>query len=205
MAEQPFQGFGARYDRKQQRQFLVPMTWLSSLRWRSTHLFNHLLENFRGWQGLDSQLLQNLTLRRAILWGVKSGFALVLGLFILCAWPFSSWAAEDAGVGIAAEATPTSPIKPQPDAGDIPSETVSKFVQAYLAVVDLISQRETDLQRVETETESIQLQERIQAEAFQLIERAGITQQEYWQLLGLANTDPDFRERVLAQVEETNL
>ncbi|MBD0337428.1 MAG: DUF4168 domain-containing protein, partial [Cyanobacteria bacterium Co-bin13] len=88
---------------------------------------------------------------------------------------------------------------------DIPSERVSKFVQAYLAVVDLIGQRETDLQRAETETESIQLQEKIQAEAYELIEQAGLTQQEYWQLLGLANTDPDFRERVLAQVEEMNL
>jgi hypothetical protein len=101
--------------------------------------------------------------------------------------------------------SPSVPVKPQPDASDIPSERVSKFVQAYLAVVDLISQQEADLQRAETEAESIQLQEKIQAEAYALIEQAGLTQQEYWQLLGLANSDPDFRERVLAQVEETNL
>lgn len=106
---------------------------------------------------------------------------------------------------IAPEAELPAPIIPQPDASDIPSERVSKFVRAYLAVVDLISQRETDLQRAETETESLQLQEKIQAEAFALIEQAGLSRQEYWQLLGLANTDPDFRERVLAQVEETKL
>ncbi|HEY9880510.1 MAG TPA: DUF4168 domain-containing protein [Leptolyngbyaceae cyanobacterium] len=123
----------------------------------------------------------------------------------MCSWPSYGWAAEDPSAGIAAEATPSPPVNLQPDAGDIPSETVSKFVQAYLAVVDLIARREADLQRVETETESLQLQDRIQTEAFQLIEQAGITQQEYLQLLGLANTDPDFRERVLAQVEETNL
>ncbi|HEY9736313.1 MAG TPA: DUF4168 domain-containing protein [Trichocoleus sp.] len=107
--------------------------------------------------------------------------------------------------GIPMEPMPAVPVYPQPDAGDIPSERVSKFVQAYLAVVDLISGHEADLQRAETETESLQLQEKIQAEAFALINQAGLTQQEYWQLLGLANTDPDFRERVLAQVEETNL
>lgn len=129
--------------------------------------------------------------------------ALVLGLGLtLTAGP--SWAAESS-LPLENSDTTFVPITPQPDAGDIPSERVSKFVQAYLAVVDLIARQETDLQRAETETESIQLQEKIQTEAFQLIEAAGLTQQEYWQLLGLANSDPDFRERILAQVEETNL
>ncbi|MBD0334829.1 MAG: hypothetical protein ICV62_05025, partial [Cyanobacteria bacterium Co-bin13] len=66
---------------------------------------------------------------------------------------------QPGGSAAAAERDPdlplATPVKPQPDASDIPSERVSKFVQAYLAVVDLIGQRETDLQRAETETESI--------------------------------------------------
>jgi hypothetical protein len=93
----------------------------------------------------------------------------------------------------------------QPDASDIPSETVSQFVTAYLAVVELIEQREADLQRAETEAESLQKQREIQAQAFQLIQETGLTRQQYWQLLGLANADADFRERVLAQVEEASL
>ena len=41
-----------------------------------------------------------------------------------------------------------------------------------------------------------------QAEAYGLIEAAGLTRQTYWQLLGLANSDAEFRDRVLAQLEE---
>lgn len=95
---------------------------------------------------------------------------------------------------------------PRPaDASDIPTETVSQFVEAYLKVVDLVEQREIDLQRAETEAVSLQIQREIQAEAFGLIEAAGLTRQQYWQLLSLANVDPNFRERVLAQVEEASL
>ncbi|MBD2257460.1 DUF4168 domain-containing protein [Pseudanabaena sp. FACHB-2040] len=132
-------------------------------------------------------------------WGRRLN-ALALCCLLLLGQPGWAAAAE-----IGSDLPPAIPVKSQPDASDIPSERVSKFVQAYLAIVDLVGKWETDLQRAETETESIQLQEKIQAEAYALIEQAGLTQPEYWQLLGLANTDPDFRERVLAQVEETNL
>lgn len=95
-------------------------------------------------------------------------------------------------------------LSPELNANDIPSEKVSQFVNAYLQVVNLIDRRESELQRTETESESLQLQQQIQAEAFQLIQSAGLSQQEYWQLLGLANSDPDFRERILAQLEEAD-
>ncbi|MFE4105311.1 DUF4168 domain-containing protein [Almyronema epifaneia] len=87
-------------------------------------------------------------------------------------------------------------------ANDISSEKVSQFVQAYLQVVELIDQRENELQSAETESETLQLQQEIQTEAFSLITQAGLTQPEYWQLLGLANSDMEFRERILAQLEE---
>ncbi|TVP64893.1 MAG: DUF4168 domain-containing protein [Leptolyngbya sp. LCM1.Bin17] len=93
----------------------------------------------------------------------------------------------------------------QPDANDIPSETVSRFVTAYLAVVKLIELEEPSLQRAETDTESRQMQQEIQAKAIALIQDNGLTLQAYWELLGLANSDPEFRERVLAQVEEASL
>lgn len=131
--------------------------------------------------------------------------ALGLGLLLMVGCPAPGWAADPNLPPAAVDAEVAPPQAPQTDVADIPSETVSQFVHAYLAVVDLISQREAELQRAETESESLQLQQEIQAEAFRLIEAAGLTRQEYWQLLGLANTDADFRERVLAQVEETNL
>lgn len=97
----------------------------------------------------------------------------------------------------------TSPIdSTELNANDIPSEKVDQFVSAYLTVVGLIDDRVEELQRAETETESRRLQEEIEAEAFQLIEAANLTREDYFQLLGLANTDPEFRDRVLAQLEE---
>lgn len=88
------------------------------------------------------------------------------------------------------------------DASDISSEKISQFVQAYLKVVALIEQRESDLQGAETESESLQLQQEIQAEALSVIEAEGLTVQEYLQLLGLANIDPEFGERVVAHLQE---
>jgi len=88
------------------------------------------------------------------------------------------------------------------DVSDIPSEKVSQFVTAYLQVVELVERREGELQQAETDAESLQIQRDIQAEAFELITDTGLTRQEYWQLLGLANSDPDFRERILAQLED---
>jgi len=72
-------------------------------------------------------------------------------------------------------------------------------------VVALIESKEASLQRAETDTESQQMQEEIQREAIELIQAHELTLQSYWELLGLANSDPEFRERVLAQVEEASL
>ncbi|MBE9155526.1 DUF4168 domain-containing protein [Nodosilinea sp. LEGE 06152] len=108
---------------------------------------------------------------------------------------------------IAAPAVPTADAAPlatpaAPDASDIPSETVSRFVRAYIAVVRLIESRELSLQRTETDTESRQMQQEIQAAALDLIQANGLTLSAYWELLGLANSDPEFRDRVLAQIDE---
>uniref|UniRef100_A0A832H4W4 DUF4168 domain-containing protein n=1 Tax=Oscillatoriales cyanobacterium SpSt-402 TaxID=2282168 RepID=A0A832H4W4_9CYAN len=90
------------------------------------------------------------------------------------------------------------------DSGAIPSEKVSQFVHACLQVVTLIERREGDLQAAETEVESTRIEQEIEAEALAIIEKAGLTRQEYLQLLGLANTDPEFGERVAVQLQETS-
>jgi hypothetical protein len=87
-------------------------------------------------------------------------------------------------------------------ASDISSEKVSQFIQAYLQVLELIERREGDLQAAETESESLQIQREIETAAFAAIETAGLTSQEYLQLLGVANTDPDFGERIAIQLQE---
>ncbi len=86
------------------------------------------------------------------------------------------------------------------DAGSIPAEKISQFVDAYLKVLNLIEQRERALQEAETSLESQRLEKEIEGEALQLIEEAGLTRQEYLQLLSLANIDPEFGERVAEAV-----
>jgi hypothetical protein len=88
------------------------------------------------------------------------------------------------------------------DPNNIPSEKVSQFVHACLQVVALIEQREGQLQGAETESESLRIEQEIEAEALAIIEEAGLTHQEYLQLLGLANTDPEFGERIAIQLQE---
>lgn len=147
----------------------------------------------------------------------RSGMlAVLLAVVLMGAGMEASWAAAES----AESANQPAPGQPQEspsvadtlplnggsaDAGDIPSETVSRFVAAYLAVVELIESKEASLQRAETDTESRQMQEEIQRQAVDLIQDHDLTLQAYWELLGLANSDPEFRERVLAQVEEASL
>lgn len=88
------------------------------------------------------------------------------------------------------------------DYNNIPTEKISQFVNAYLKVVELIERREGELQSSETESESAQLEQEIETEAFTLIEQAGLTRQEYLQLLSLANTEPEFGERIADQLQE---
>jgi hypothetical protein len=113
-----------------------------------------------------------------------------------------SWAAE-----VDREETPpaleeATPTYSSPDVNDISLEKMSQFVQAYVQVIKLVEQREGDLQGAETESESLQIQQEIEAEAFEAIASTGLTWQEYLQLLGLANTDPEFGERIAAQLQE---
>ncbi|WP_199192170.1 DUF4168 domain-containing protein [Chlorogloea sp. CCALA 695] len=96
----------------------------------------------------------------------------------------------------------TTQLRPLLDATTIPAEKVNKFVQAYLQVWQLISRRESELQAAETELESLRIAQEIETEALAIIEQAGLTNQEYLQLLGLANIDPEFGERVATGLQE---
>jgi hypothetical protein len=105
-------------------------------------------------------------------------------------------------------ATPDSPppvleVTPlSPDASAVPAEKVTQFVRAYLQVLNLLDRRESELRQAETETEATRLEQEIETEAFGAIEQAGLKPQEYIQLLGLANSDPEFGERVAARLQE---
>jgi len=135
------------------------------------------------------------------------GLGLLLGIVLLLGQVTPALGAEVAG---AIAPTPPSqdtppPLPPStyPQAEDISSEKVSQFVRAYLQVLALLDRREGELQAAETELESLRLQQDIEMEAFHLIEASGLTLQEYLQLLGLANTDAEFGERVATLLQES--
>ncbi|NDJ16537.1 DUF4168 domain-containing protein [Myxacorys almedinensis A] len=86
----------------------------------------------------------------------------------------------------------------------VSSEKVSQFVSACLQVVSLIERREGQLQAAETDSESLRIQREIETDAIALIEQAGLTRQEYLQLLSLANVDPEFGERVATLLQEAS-
>ena len=125
----------------------------------------------------------------------------LLVLFFTCALLINTGAgiAEVSGQKTLPE---TTQLRPLLDATTIPAEKVNKFVQAYLQVWQLISRRESELKAAETELESLRIAQEIETEALAIIEQAGLTNQEYLQLLGLANIDPEFGERVATGLQE---
>ena len=136
------------------------------------------------------------------LWKLVS--SLVIALFL---WLGLNWFAVGLADPVPASSNPSPPAEQSPsprgvDSSNIPSEKVSQFVSACLQVVALIDRREGSLQGAETESESLRVEQEIEAEALAIIQQAGLTRQEYVQLLGLANTDPEFGERVAVQLQE---
>lgn len=130
-------------------------------------------------------------------------WAIVLIGCILCTiMPVFAQELPEARGGKEASIQQTSPIRPSLDASTIPAEKVSQFVEAYLQVLDLIEGQQPQLQATETELEYRRKQEEIQGKALAIIKQVGLTQQEYLQLLNLANIDPEFGERVATQLQE---
>lgn len=158
-----------------------------------------------------------LVFPKAILKALSTLCLLLIAWFSFGCWPHLNHPFDSASTGFLAhpnrayadelsdlEASPAPPTFNTSDVqvADISSEKISQFVQAYVQVVELIDQREAELQQAETESESLRIQRDIVAEAFSKIEDTGLSQQEYLQLLGLANIDPEFGERIATQLEE---
>ena len=122
--------------------------------------------------------------------------ALLLVALVLCGFTNPSWADSVTPP----EAESIAPAGLNTDA--ISPEKINQFIHAYLQVTNLIEQREGEVQAAETDSESQRIQQDIEAEAIGLIEAESLTLQEYLQLLGLANLDPDFSDRIALQLQE---
>ncbi|MEM9164162.1 MAG: DUF4168 domain-containing protein [Cyanobacteria bacterium P01_F01_bin.4] len=133
-------------------------------------------------------------LYQGFLQGIKG---CLVGWLVVLLWCAPGWAAE-----LPMDKVPvTAPIT---QTADIPSEKINQFANAYIQVVTLINERGRELQQAETEAESLQIEQSIQTEAFRLMRDNDLQVAEYLQLLGLANQDADFRDRILAEIEEAN-
>ncbi len=143
-----------------------------------------------------------LIVRLASIWRISRW--LVLGLVLLglvaLAYTAPATAAEQESATSVNQIEFLEPTRLNAD--DISAEKIHQFVQAYLQVLALIEGRETELQGAEMEFESQQIQREIEAQAVALIQAAGLTLQEYLQLLSFTNIDPEFGERVAAQLQE---
>ncbi|MEM9088961.1 MAG: DUF4168 domain-containing protein [Cyanobacteria bacterium P01_F01_bin.53] len=91
----------------------------------------------------------------------------------------------------------------QPDTQDIPAEKVDRFAAAYLQVLQLLSDRESELPAAETSAEALKIQQSIEADAIALIKESGLTMPEYMEILNLASQDETFRDKVLGRLDES--
>ncbi len=97
----------------------------------------------------------------------------------------------------------TEAIQPLTDSADIAADKVDQFAQAYLQVLQLLSDRESELPAAETSAEALKMQQSIEAEAVERIKTGGLTLPEYMQILGLASQDSAFRDKVLGRMDES--
>jgi hypothetical protein len=104
-----------------------------------------------------------------------------------------------------ADGAPTaeSSIAPLSEHADIAANKVDQFAQAYLQVLELLSDREPELPAAETSAEALKIQQSIEAEAVKQIESSGLTMAEYMKMLGLASQDEAFRDKVLSRLDES--
>jgi hypothetical protein len=146
----------------------------------------------------------NTTLRSSWVWLKHFALCLLFSLWfsgLMLSFPQTSWA-EDLPTEVTPPAIENLPFRTSLNASDVSSEKINQFVKAYLKVLALIDRHEGELQSAETQSESLRVQQEIETEAFTMIEAEGLTGQEYLQLLGLANTDPEFGERITTQLQE---
>ncbi|WP_225913901.1 DUF4168 domain-containing protein [Leptolyngbya ohadii] len=137
-------------------------------------------------------------MKRWLLCVVRLMASLIAIVLLNLLTPIAAWSEQ---LPVAEEAPVTTTRSPA-GVENISSEKLDQFIQAYLQVTMLIEQKEDALQGAETNSESVQMQREIAAEAVAKIDEAGLTLQEYLQLLRLANLDPEFGERVAIQLQE---
>jgi len=89
------------------------------------------------------------------------------------------------------------------DSADITADKIDQFTQAYLQVLQLLSDRESEIPAAETTAEALKIEQAIEADAIKIIQDSGLTTPEYMQILGLASQDSAFQDKVLGRMDES--
>jgi len=89
------------------------------------------------------------------------------------------------------------------EGADIAAEKIDQFAQAYLQVLQLLSDREPELPAAESSAEALEIQQSIESEAVSLIQNTGLTLPEYMQILDLASQDETFQDKVLGRIDDS--
>lgn len=86
---------------------------------------------------------------------------------------------------------------------EIAAEKIDQFAQAYLQVLEVLSDREAEIPAAETNAEALKIEKSIESDVVALIQESGLTLPEYMQILGLASQDPTFQDKVLGRMDDT--
>lgn len=129
--------------------------------------------------------------------------AIAIGLISYSAAPPPLHAASMTGGSMTEASTMEAPAPALDDSADVPSEQIDHFAQAYLQVLQLLSDREPELPAAETSAEAQKIQQSIEADAIKIIERNGLSLPEYMNILGLASQDESFQDKVLGRMDES--
>ncbi|MEL6160266.1 MAG: DUF4168 domain-containing protein [Cyanobacteria bacterium J06623_5] len=97
----------------------------------------------------------------------------------------------------------TESVQAVTNSADVAAEKVDQFAQAYMQILQLLSDREPELPAAATTAEALKIERSIEADAFNIIESTGLTLPEYMQILSLASQDDTFQDKILGRIDDT--
>lgn len=118
---------------------------------------------------------------------LKLFLVLLLGFLAILTFPSSSLASSPTTVGADFRIAVS---------GDIDADKLDQFAQAYLQVLQLLSDRQSELPEDDTSPAALDIQQSIEADTIKIIQGSGLTLPEYMQILELANQDEAFQRRI---------
>lgn len=142
------------------------------------------------------------SIKRFFLDSARFGWAcsLALCLWLLIGFPAPSLAQATLAQVTDPASVVTSAIAPE---AEIAAEKIDQFAQAYLQILQLLSDREAEIPAAETNAEALKIEKSIEADAIAIIQSSSLTLPEYMQILGLASQDTAFQDKVLGRMDDT--